>query len=423
MNASLALFRPRGDRTPRSTAARDAALLALVILSACTAPLFTLWGVTLTGDRIAGLGAVIGVLVVAWRGALRWTPVHSALAIFAGVQVLTSLLAAARWAAGPRFACVYILGFACFVVAAECAGTADGARRGAAIWIWIGAALGVVGAVIAFFANLWQTELWGSALAQGLPPEDGASIGVFAAKVTLSEHNLYSSFLLVPLALSLWRWRDSRVSAACAVAIGLAFGLTRAAWIGMAALAAWWIKSERPAPRHVAMLLVATAVAFIAQAVAIGRSPLLFRVVEPSLAAYDWNLVARMAINRATLDSWLGHPFLGNGAGSVNGLTIVLPNGVTLTRPWTGNGTLFVLHDSGVVGLAALLAVVITAGWLGWRGLRLTGEREARAQIGALLAAGVALVFAYQFTHALWLMYPYVYLGLFTASASADEFR
>jgi hypothetical protein len=37
-----------------------------------------------------------------------------------------------------------------------------------------------------------------------------------------------------------------------------------------------------------------------------------------------------------------------------------------------------------------------------------------------LLASGTALVFAYQFTHALWLMYPYVYLGFLTAATEPD---
>ncbi len=38
-----------------------------------------------------------------------------------------------------------------------------------------------------------------------------------------------------------------------------------------------------------------------------------------------------------------------------------------------------------------------------------------------LTVAEVFLLFSFQFTHALWLMYPYVYLGLLTAELSADK--
>jgi hypothetical protein len=48
--------------------------------------------------------------------------------------------------------------------------------------------------------------------------------------------------------------------------------------------------------------------------------------------------------------------------------------------------------------------------------LRTTTDGSGRALIVALLGAGVALLFAYQFTHAMWLTYPYVYLGVLTAA-------
>jgi hypothetical protein len=38
-----------------------------------------------------------------------------------------------------------------------------------------------------------------------------------------------------------------------------------------------------------------------------------------------------------------------------------------------------------------------------------------------LTIAGIFLLFAFQFTHGLWLMFPYVYLGLLTAELHAGE--
>src|SRR5262249_33192742 len=108
---------------------------------------------------------------------------------------------------------------------------------------------------------------------------------------------------------------------------------------------------------------------------------------------------------------------LGHGAGSVNRLSIVFPVAGWVHRIWNGNVVMFVLHDSGVLGLGALLSLV---GVIVWRCRRARGrgtetEDEASRLLVPLLASGAALCFAYQFTHGLWLMYPYVFLGLLTA--------
>jgi hypothetical protein len=117
--------------------------------------------------------------------------------------------------------------------------------------------------------------------------------------------------------------------------------------------------------------------------------------------------------------SWLEAPVLGKGAGSTNQLRAALPEGDIVRQLWTGNIVLFVLHDSGVVGLAALLALVgVTA-----RQVALAATRGAppwQAIGPPLLASGIALLWAWQFTHALWLMYPYIHLGLLIASTHAD---
>src|SRR5262252_1055134 len=181
---------------------RQTAFRALVLLSAWTEPLVPVLGLTVSGDRLAGLAAVVAAAAIGARGGLHWTSIHSALAGFAAIQVLAAAAAAARWPAGLKFASIYVLGFACFCVAAECTGTPRDARRGAGFWIGVGAVLGVVGGAIAFFANISQRHLWGAALAQAVANPDGARLGIFAARVTISEHNLYSSFLLVPFALA-----------------------------------------------------------------------------------------------------------------------------------------------------------------------------------------------------------------------------
>ena len=186
-------------------------------------------------------------------------------------------------------------------------------------------------------------------------------------------------------------------------------------------------------------------VACLLQALSLGTIPLWARLFErPS------NLVHRMVINRVTVNSWLdravtdaGAPYfgsehvssgpatplvtarnvvLGHGAGSVNRLSIVFPDAGLVDRTWNGNIVLFVLHDSGVLGFAALLGILVVIVRRSRRLFAAGAGAATSPELAPLLASGAALCFTFQFTHGLWLMYPYVYLGLLTAvlEAGAD---
>jgi O-antigen ligase len=405
---------------------RQIGLLAIILLSACTAPFFSIGGVTFTGDRLLGLAAVMAVATIALRGGLRWTPVHSALALFAGIQMLTSILAVSAHPQGPKFAAVYIFGFACFALTAACAGAADGARQGARLWITVGAVLGVAGGIIGVLANLWRRPIWGSRATEILTITPLRYI--FAPVVTFQEWNLYSSFLVVAFALALWSWRSEVGGYLCwwasmlsvgGIVLGLVFGLTRAAWVDMAALAAFWLWARRPPWRRVTALVLLVAFGLLVQALAVGSSPLSLRMLRPVSTGLDHNMAERFAINTKTIESARESPILGKGAGSGKNVEVKRINRAPLQRVWSGNIVLFVLHDSGLLGLAALVALLAVVARAGQRALSRGPDDATRSVLVPLLAAGVALLFAYQFTHALWLMYPYVYLGLLTASTES----
>ena len=132
---------------------RRAGPLLLIVGSAFTAPLVQQHGTTLTGNRLLGLFALAAVAVLAARGRLRWTGVHSALAVFVAAQVLTSVFNATAWPEGLKFVLVYLLGFACFALAAEWARDADGQRRMARSWIAVGAILAGAGTLMASLAR------------------------------------------------------------------------------------------------------------------------------------------------------------------------------------------------------------------------------------------------------------------------------
>jgi O-antigen ligase len=395
----------------------------LIFGATWTLPQARFYGVTFTGDRLLGLVAVGALVVLALSRRLRWTGVHVALAVFLATQVFTSILNMKERPQGLKFSAIYVLGFACFALAAECSRRQADRRLSVGGWIVVGGIVSAVGTLATVMSQRSQKLLWGSNLAEWLASPDGGWTGVFAARGPFNEHNLFSSFLLVSFALGLWLWCRDRgrrrlwvIASIGAIVFGLVFGLTRAVWISSAAMVVLWWLTERPGWPRLATIGLLFAVALSLQAAVIGSPPLVFRVVRPVLRAEDVNLRGRALINWATLASWQKRPLLGYGAGSTNDLLVVLPNGTLLPKPWTANLVLFVLHDSGLLGLGALAALLTVLGFKGWRAAR-RGAGIAMPPVSVpLLASGAALLFAYQFTHALWLMYPYVYLGLLTSA-------
>jgi hypothetical protein len=425
----------------------------LILGSAWPAPLGTISGLTITGDRILGLTALAALAALAVAGRLHWTGVHTVLALFVGAQALTTAFNAPTWTQGPKFVTVYLLGFACFALAAECARGLDGRRWLTGAWIGVAAALSLVGTVSAVLSNVYQQPFWGSGGAQPLFPDTGYERILYGARATFNEWNLFSSFLLIAFSVALWAWRRDaachwRLAVLVAMVFGLVNGITRATWLSMLAIVALWGWKRRPRSRQAvvfsALLVGMLGAALLVQAYSLGAMPIRARLFEqPS------NITHRMVINRVTVDSWLERPVsepearysaaervvsgtpgflgtvrnvvLGHGAGSVNRLSIVFPVAGRVYRIWNGNVVLFMLHDSGVLGLAALLGVVAVIVWQARRVITRGADEETSLLIVPLLASGAALCFAYQFTHGLWLMYPYVYLGLLTAVLEARD--
>lgn len=390
------------------------AMMLLVAGSALSAPLGQLFGITLTGDRLLGCAAVLVAAVLLARGRVRWTAVHTALAVFVLVQAATSVARSGSWPEGLKFVTIYVLGFGCFVVAAELARGAHGRTAADRSWRLVGAISGALGAALALAASAYQQPFWGTGFAQGVTI-GGVTRVIFAGKVTFPEWNLLSSFLLVAFTFALWRWRGTRPPVSLmAIAAGLVFGVTRAAWLAMAAIALAWLAAERPGRRKAAALAAMVAVPFALQWLALGATPLYSRIVEPLRAGSDWNMTTRAAMNETVARSVKKAPVIGRGAGSTNRLTVKLPGSPVQHRVWTGNMELFVLHDSGALGLIALLGVVGTALGVARRAAREAGP--AWRDLGVpITVSALALLWAWQFTHALWLMYAYVFLGLFVA--------
>ena len=392
------------------------ALAAVLVLgSAVSMPLFHLAGLTFTGDRILGLIAVLAVGLRALTTGIRWTRIHVALVTFVAVQVLTTLLNAGEWPRGMLLVTVYLLGFACFILTADVASGAAVRRFSAQLFIAVGTVAGLAASLLAVAANLSSTEVWGTTWTLGR----ASALPAFSAHATFSEPNYLGSFLLIPFALYLWRSPESTPRLFALVA-GIVYSCTRAAWLGMGGIVLACLRIRR-LPRRAALTVVCViTLAFALLITTAGASAFLQRTVMPFKITRDKSIDRRVKIGVVMLRSWLERPIVGHGAGAGNQLMLPLPDGRTVHDLWAGNAEVHLLQNSGLLGLASFLLVIGVVWRAALRAARRQGEEWARLGV-PLTVAGVFLLFSFQFTHALWLMYPYVYLGLLTAELDANE--
>lgn len=126
------------------------------------------------------------------------------------------------------------------------------------------------------------------------------------------------------------------------------------------------------------------------------------------------SLEGRAAIYSKALEGWLQRPLLGWGAGSFP-LVYPPPQGGGY---WIANAELHALFDTGVVGLLLLVGAVGVAAVSAVRALRASaGVRKADRYVTfGLLAAGAALVLAYQLTDGTWLGFTWVLVAMLAAA-------
>ena len=248
------------------------------------------------------------------------------------------------------------------------------------------------------------------------------------AEGAMSEANLFSSFLLVPFSVALWRWsarpRPAKLQGAACLALtaGLIFGLTRAAWI--ASLAVGWLSPLRRRPARVLVLLAGAAVAtglllgsdLVLRHGRLEHTGLYDRLATGVLTGLDQPLDKRRNEMRTSVASWRTSPWVGHGAGSANTLKLDPQNRwQPQTKTWISNVFLFVLHDAGLVGLVLFLSTLGAAAYQWWRARGGFGDRTTALDHEALGIGLGAVLLAWQTTHGLWQMYGYLYFGLLLA--------
>jgi hypothetical protein len=392
-----------------------------VVLATSNQPLGKMAGLTVRLDLIGGVLAVLVVAIALL--ARRPLPTSLALLAFAGFvvcQLLSSLANRGVWPPGVKFSLIYVLALA--FVCAVLMLVRDLATARWALTLLV--AIAVVQATVSAAAVLGH-HLFGPPLPAAAPPRL-----FYRAEGAMSEANLFASLLLVPFAVALWRWAGAPraitpAGAAClALSAGLVFALTRAAWIASIMVTWWSPLRRRAAGRRFRWLVGAVAAAaalllasdLVFRHGAVERTGLYDRLLTGILTSYDEPLDARREEARASVASWRTAPWFGHGAGSAKTLKQYFRHTRHLRpEPWLSNATLFILHDSGLVGLALFAGAVGAAGHRWSRAAGLLGEPAAERDHAALGVGLAATLLAWQATHGLWQMHGYLSFGLLLA--------
>lgn len=262
----------------------------------------------------------------------------------------------------------------------------------------------------------------------------------FGAYGTLYEPNVFGSYCqaylvlaagmlwIAPKSLSRRRHRLVTILAGTSTG-GLLLSFTRGAWLGtlvglgaLAVFAAIFLKRRLPVARIVITTLV-IAVVGVSAALLPGEVGDFVRYKLSNLTSTQSDTaVYRIMTALFAWQQFLEHPVLGCGTFSFAPLAAgVAANFTRLGGAglWISNWFVLSIHDTGIVGLSAFIAL-LAAGVLG-------GVRAARrlwtvapaqaAVVISLSAAFIGLLVSFLFSTAFGLGYPWVFLGLLGAYA------
>jgi O-antigen ligase len=361
------------------------------------------------------------------RGGVRATciPLLAPLLAYWGVNLLSTLVAGGDVARGLSLDVITLDLIILYVALAGYLSVPGRLISAVRLWLGVAAVEAVVG-VLAFALYLGR-----HAAGPGiqLEPVTGAPM-VYG---TLYEADIFGSYMSAAFLIALAMASDETVRhktslyIVCALAaLGLLLSGARSAW-GAAVLGAVLLlallrlgrggRRTRLAPRFAGGLVAVAVVVGVGLAVAPSSvTHALWARAQGLLNFGSGSGYGRVLLYKVALAEWKAHPLLGTGPGT---FSYRLPGDTAPGPAWLPNLTLQVLHDTGVLGLLAMLWLWAAFYVTTVRALRRAPPGLLRAALGGLIAAATALLIAFQLTPGFTLGYSWALLALGVAASSA----
>jgi len=297
---------------------------------------------------------------------------------------------------------------------------------GVRVWLGVSAVEAVIG-LLAFALYLGaHTVVPGVQL----DPNSGNAPLVYG---TLYEGNIFGSYMSAAFLMALALVAEETVRrksflyvVLAATAVGLLVSGTRSAWgatvVGAVALLLL-LRLGRGGRRSRLLLRLVGGLVAVGLIVGVGLA-MLPASVTGAFGARAQGLLnfgsgsgyGRVLLYREALTEWQAHPLLGLGPGS---FAYKLSGDTSTSAAWLPNLTLLALHDTGILGLLALLWLFAAFYVMSIGALRRAPPGELRAALAGLIAAVTAMLVAFQLTPGFNLGYSWALLALGAAAARA----
>lgn len=328
--------------------------------------------------------------------ALR-SPILVPLILYLLANVAASLLFAVERTRGLKLDAEIVAAVATYVVASALFWRRDALRLALRVlWIVtpIEAAVGVL-AMVLFAAHVSS---------YGIQINEG---GFPMAYGTQWEANIFGSFLLGNFLVLLGDYvnnhrRGLYTFALFIVVLGIGVSMTRTVWLALIVSIVLFALLARRARRttSLARIVLAIPVVVLLGLIVGSATPLAGRLLG-LLDLQSSSASGRFVWFSVALQEWKTHPILGNGTGSFNYNPV--PG---QPHPWLPNLFLLTLHDTGIIGLLALLAVIVLFYRAALRGI--PPENDQAVLVAGATAGFTGLLLAFQMTTGFWFAYPWI---------------
>lgn len=329
--------------------------------------------------------------------ALR-SPIALPLILYLLANVAASLLFAVERTRGLKLDAEILAAVVTYLVAAALLWRHDNLRL-AVKTLWIVTTLEAIVGILAMVLFAAHVTAYGVQINEG---------GFPMAYGTEWEANIFGSYLLGNFFVLLGDYVNGRrgplhTLALLIVVIGIGVSMTRTVWMALIVCLILFLLLARRARRSTSSLgrvLLAIPVVVILGLIVGSATPLAGRMLD-LLNLQSSSASGRFVWFNVALQEWKSHPILGNGTGSFNYNAV--PG---QPHPWLPNLFLLTLHDTGVIGLAALLAAIVVFYRTAWQGIR--PENEQALLVAGATAGFTGLMLAFQMTTGFWFAYPWI---------------
>jgi hypothetical protein len=293
------------------------------------------------------------------------------------------------------------------------------------LWLWVGA-LGALFGILCFLSYVVFRTNFGVTFFGYLDFIPGVH-------GSLWEPNIFGSYCTCFAVMFLFYFLDGvrknpwYLAGFLVATVGGMLSLARQGWICLVAVGAlvllYNLRRTKIRLKHLAPILAGVLIAFVVGITVMNDLSERMSSLTGD-AADDPTVVRRVGLVALAMQDIQDHPVIGLGTSSFQLLYLADDDSHTgVDKAWLGSLFFGVMHDTGLIGMALFLWLIVELGRRAWRVLAAPVRAPASTAVGALGAGVLVMLIAYQFTDASTLAFTWVQFGLMAAALRIAEVR